>query len=64
MFITWDDVDRIEELGTVTVRGRPLEVKQEHIDASMDDPDGAWTLVGIDTEEGTVWVLSDFDPPP
>ena len=32
MFITWDDVDRIEEPGRVTVRGRTFEVKQEHID--------------------------------
>jgi hypothetical protein len=64
MFITWDDVDRIDEPGWVTVRGRTFEVKQEHIEAWMDDPDGAWTLVGIDTEEGTRWVLSDFDPSP
>ena len=64
MFITWDDVDRIDEPGGVTVRGRTFEVKQEHIEAWMDDPDGAWTLVGIDTEEGTRWVLSDFDPSP
>jgi hypothetical protein len=53
MFITWDDVGRIETPGWVTVRGRDFEVKQEHIDAWKQDPDGAWTLVGIDTDEGT-----------
>ena len=64
MFITWDDVDRIEEPSWVAVRGRTFEVQQEHIDAWMEDPGGAWTLVGIDTEEGTLWVLGDFDPSP
>lgn len=64
MFITWDDTDRIEMPGRVTVRGRSFEVQQEHIDAWIDDPGGAWTLVGIDTDEGTTWVLRTFDPSP
>ena len=62
ILIWWDDVGRIETPGWVTVRGRDFEVKQEHINAWNEDPHGAWTLVGIDTDEGTRWVLSIFDP--
>jgi hypothetical protein len=64
MFITWDDVDRREEPGWVTVRGRSFEVNQEHIDAWIDDPGGAWTLVGIDDDGNTKWALRTFDPSP
>ena len=63
MFITWDDVGRIETPGWVAVRGRIFEVKQEHIDAWKEDPDGAWTLIQIgDGDEGTTWILDTFDP--
>ena len=62
MFITWDDVGQIETPGWVSVRGRVFEVKQEHIDAWKEDPDGAWTLVQIGTDEDRQWVLDTFDP--
>ena len=63
MFITWDDVGRTETPGWVTVRGRIFEVKQEHIAAWKEGPDGAWTLVRIgNDDEDAQWVLDAFDP--
>ena len=63
MFITWDDVGRIETPAWVTVRGRIFEVRQEHIDAWKEHPDGAWILARIgNDDEDAQWVLDSFDP--
>ena len=65
MFITWDDVGRIDTPRWVRVWGRIFEVKQEHIDAWREDPDGAWTLVRIgNDDEDAQWVLDTFDSSP
>jgi len=58
-YITWDDVDRIEAPGRVTVKGRSFQVEQAHIDVWKDHPRGAWSLREVRTN-GSQWVLSSF----
>ena len=60
MYITWDDVGRMETPGRVTVANRSFQVEQTHIDVWKDHPRGAWTLREVWTDETTRWVLGSF----
>jgi len=59
-YITWDDVDRIEAPGWVTVGGMSFQVEQAHIDVWKDQPRGAWSLREVRADGATEWVLSSF----
>ena len=60
MYITWDDVGRIETPGRVSVEGKSFQVEQVHIDVWKDNPGGAWTLREVRTDDSTRWALSSF----
>ena len=60
--ITWDELDRIETPGLASFEGRTFQVRQTHIDAWKDDPEGVWTLVRFGTLQRSHWVLGSFHP--
>ncbi len=60
--ITWDELDRIETPGPATFEGRSFQLKQIHIDAWKEDPNGVWTLERFTTLPGEDWSLVSFHP--